>query len=605
MYDVGSNRLRATSLPGDPTGVASGQYSYDDHGNTTSMPHLSTLIWDRRDRLREVDLGGGGRAFHVYDASGERVRKVIERNGSPAEERVSIGAFESYRRIDPGGTTTFVRETIHIGDARTTAIVETEITQGGPAPAPTQTRIRFQHDDHLGSVCLETDEAAAAISYEEYYAFGATAYYSARAALDASPKRFRYLGRERDDETGLQLHRARYYAPWLGRFISFDPVELVLAGASGDPNGYVYGLNNPVVQSDPNGGLSWGKILGFTAAVVIGVGVTVLTGGIAGPIVAGAIGGMVGGIAGEVTEQLVDHGKIVDPMRIVVAGVARAIIGGVFAAIAPVVGGAISRTIGRALTTETGIAAIAAVRDLTERVVARPAGAAVAAGARAVGGAARSGVVALEEAGEGVGTRMGGRFAQNAARQAEARAAQTEAAQAASQNAPGKGVRGAIRGDVDATTNSGQYRPGRAPQNQNAIETPNGPVAPPATPPAPLDPRPVANYNGGEPYPRTACAEIKLFGHTLENTTPASRGTVAISQATRNGPVLMCPSCTANTWVLRGARPNLNIRTGLPGSDVPLVGVGGAVAPQLVLPNDEPSRAINPAGQMFQLSVPF
>lgn len=603
VHDPGSNRLQATSLPGDPAGVASGLYGYDEHGNTTSMPHLSSLVWDRQDRLREVDLGGGGRAYHVYDLAGVRVRKVIEQNGAPVEERVSIGAFEVYRRFDGAGAVSFVRETIHVGDLRSTAVVETTLVDAGPVQPP-QTRIRYQHDDHLDSVCLETDESGAPISYEEFYPFGSTAYYSTRAALAGSPKRFRYLGRERDEETGFQLHRARHYAPWLGRFVSFDPLELVLAGAGGDPNGYAYGLNNPVTLSDPNGGLSWGKIIGFTAAVVIGVAVTVATGGIAVPIVAGAIGGMVGGVAGEVTEQLVDHGKIVDPGRILVAGVSGAVLGGAFAAAAPAVGGAVSKVVGNFLKTELGQGAIAAVREITERVVAKPAGAAIAAGARALGSAVRSGVVALEELGEGVGTKMGGRFAENATRQAEARAAQVEAAQAAADGTKGSGVRSTMRGDVEASTNSGEYYPNREPQNQNIIETPNGPVAPPSTPPPPLDPRPVARASGGKAFRRTDCAEIKLFGHALNTTTAESRGTVAIAQATKHGPVEMCPSCTANRYLFQGARPNLSLRTGPPGSDVPFSGAAGAASP-LVLPSDDPNRAINPAGQMFQLSVPF
>jgi RHS repeat-associated protein len=610
VHGPGSNRLTATSAPGDAAGDASARYAYDAHGNVTAMPHLPSLAWDHRDRLREVDLGGGGRAYYVYDASGARVRKVIERGGAPSEERIAIGAFELYRRHGAGGAVAFARETLLIGDARTSAIAETEVVRDGNAVANPVPRIRFQHGDHLGSVTLETDESGALISYEEYYAFGATAYFSARAGLEASPKRFRYIGRERDEETGLQLHGARYYAPWLGRFISFDPVELMTAAASGDPNGYAYASNNPVVLSDPNGGLSWGQVIGFGVAVGLGIAVTILTGGIAGPIVAGAIGGMVGAVAGEVTEQVIDHGKIVDPGRIAVAGVTGLALGGLLAAVAPAVGGALSRGIGRALATEGGQAAIAAFRDITERAVQRPVGAALAAAGRAVAGAVRAGVVALEEAGEGAGTRMGGRFAENAARQAEARAAQTAAADAALQNAPERGVRGAMRGtadgaSADATTNSGRYNGQRAPQNRTPIETPNGPVAPPETPPAPLDPRPVANVRGGPPYPREHCAEIKLFGRTLNNTTPSSTGTVAFGQGTQNGPVLMCPSCTANSWILRGARPNMNFRFGAPGSDIPFSGAGGAAVPQLVLPSDDPNRAINPAGRMIELTIPL
>ena len=51
---------------------------------------------------------------------------------------------------------------------------------------------RYQHSDHLGSPCLETDVAGAVISYEEYHPFGSTAYSATLSSLSASAKRYRY-----------------------------------------------------------------------------------------------------------------------------------------------------------------------------------------------------------------------------------------------------------------------------------------------------------------------------------------------------------------------------------------------------------------------------
>lgn len=34
------------------------------------------MVWDFKDQLREVNLGGGGTAYYVY-SGGQRVRKVI------------------------------------------------------------------------------------------------------------------------------------------------------------------------------------------------------------------------------------------------------------------------------------------------------------------------------------------------------------------------------------------------------------------------------------------------------------------------------------------------------------------------------------------------
>jgi len=59
--------------------------------------------------------------------------------------------------------------------------------------------------------------------YEEYHPYGSTAWWAGSSAL-VSQKRYRYTGMERDEETGLQCHGVRYYAPWIGRWTSADPI---------------------------------------------------------------------------------------------------------------------------------------------------------------------------------------------------------------------------------------------------------------------------------------------------------------------------------------------------------------------------------------------
>jgi RHS repeat-associated protein len=40
-----------------------------------------------------------------------------------------------------------------------------------------------------------------------------------------SLKRYKYVGKERDEETGLYYYGARYYAAWICRFVSVDPLQ--------------------------------------------------------------------------------------------------------------------------------------------------------------------------------------------------------------------------------------------------------------------------------------------------------------------------------------------------------------------------------------------
>jgi YD repeat-containing protein len=95
------------------------------HGNITTMPHLPTLVWDYQDNLKEVDLGGGGEVWYVYDASGERVRKVIE-NRDITEERIYLGGYEIWTKTI-NGQIADTRETLHVNDgAKRIALLDYE-----------------------------------------------------------------------------------------------------------------------------------------------------------------------------------------------------------------------------------------------------------------------------------------------------------------------------------------------------------------------------------------------------------------------------------------------------------------------------------------------
>jgi RHS repeat-associated protein len=207
------------------------------------------MAWDFRNQLQRVDLGGGGTAYYVYDAAGQRIRKVVEKNaGNLVEERITLGGFEVFRRRDATGTVSLERETLHVmDDRRRVAMVDTR-TVGDETEVPVQL-IRYQLGNHLGSACLELDGTGQIITYEEYYPYGSTSYQAGRSASEVSLKRYRYTGMERDEETGLNHHGARYYAPWLGRWTAADPMGLSTDGV----NLYAYVADNPVGHVDPSG----------------------------------------------------------------------------------------------------------------------------------------------------------------------------------------------------------------------------------------------------------------------------------------------------------------------------------------------------------------
>jgi RHS repeat-associated protein len=253
-----SNRLSATSLPGDPqAGPYTATYKHDAHGNMTMMPHLPAMSWDEQDRLRSttrqsVNAGTPALAFYVYDGGGARIRKesdaasAVAQTGVRQSERIYLGPIELYREFANDGTTiTLTRETLQImGDQHCVAVVELRTAGADPGPAM---QLRFQYTNHLSSAILELDGAAVIVSYEEYFPYGSTSYQAVANQTDV-PKRYRYTGKERDQENDLYYHGARYYAPWLGRWTACDP-----DGLKSGPNPYDYASSNPIKLSDPDG----------------------------------------------------------------------------------------------------------------------------------------------------------------------------------------------------------------------------------------------------------------------------------------------------------------------------------------------------------------
>jgi RHS repeat-associated protein len=248
-----NNRLSSTQVGSGPVE----RYSYDAHGDITGMPHLSLMRWNYLDRLeatarQAVSIGSPETTYYVYDAGGQRVRKVTEQqaaaSSTPArlKERIYLGGFEIYRAYAAGGVIDLERETLRLMDGRQRiALVETRTRGEDGSPARLA---RYQLENHLGSASLELDEAGRVISYEEYYPYGSASYQAMDASIKPAAKRYRYTGKERDEETGLAYHGARYYACWLGTWTACDPL-----GIKGGLNLYRYAANSPTRLIDPQG----------------------------------------------------------------------------------------------------------------------------------------------------------------------------------------------------------------------------------------------------------------------------------------------------------------------------------------------------------------
>ncbi|MBB3841983.1 RHS repeat-associated protein [Runella defluvii] len=448
-YESKNNRIKNTT-------VGNSTYNFTHHalhGYMEVMPHLSSMVWTFKEELQAtakqvVNNGTPETTYYVYDSSGQRARKITENQAAAGvmptfkDERIYVGGYEIYKNQNG-----LERETLHImDDKQRIAMIDTEteartflgMNLGRTSPEQT---VRYQLGNHLGSASLELDENAAVISYEEYHPYGTTAYQARNAVIKAAAKRYRYTGMERDEETGLEYHSARYYMAWLGRWISGDPLEL-----KDGINVFVYVKSNPLNLYDPSGTLSWGQVAGIAAAVVVGTVVTVATAGAAGPVVGvalatvigGAVGGAAGGAVGEVVEAHIDNREA----HVGRAALIGAVAGGVFAgagvaagAVARSAGGqAVASAVGRSAVGRTATTAVSRVSAAAGRVAATEAGQAARSVAtrvanssvgRVTASAARratTGLEAIERVSERAGSSLARRIPGSALNRAEASA---------------------------------------------------------------------------------------------------------------------------------------------------------------------------------------
>jgi RHS repeat-associated protein len=241
VYNTGQNTLNKIDTGGGSPSLIE-DYTYDSNGNQITAGVSRNYSWNHSDQLicYKNQVGTSNPTIYTqYDYAGQdRVSKLVRTgtSGSPIYQRtIYIDGIFEYVKLENG--TTYEKNYIHMMDDKS-RIAEVRI--GDIFPGDITDDVTYIIEDQIGSSVMRTDVSGNEIDREEYYPFGDS------SLRTFSYKRYRYVGKEKDSESGLYYYGARYYAAWTCRFISVDPK----AQKYKDLSGYVYADNKPIMLID-------------------------------------------------------------------------------------------------------------------------------------------------------------------------------------------------------------------------------------------------------------------------------------------------------------------------------------------------------------------
>ncbi|MBA3899782.1 MAG: LysM peptidoglycan-binding domain-containing protein, partial [Bacteroidetes bacterium] len=242
-YNPGVNTLQKVDTGG---GSLIQDFTYDATGNQLTAGSTRVYIWTAANRLLIYKNQAGSSdptifAQYDYDGGGNRVSKLV-RTGTaqnPVYERtIYIDGIFEYCKLENGST--YEKNYVHVMDDQSRIAM---VRVGQTFPDDIADVVTYNLEDQIGSSTVRLNTTGAVIDKEEFYPFGDS------SLRTFTKKRYRYVGKEKDLESGLYYYGARYYSSWLCRFISVDP----LAGKFAHLSPYNYASNNPVNHLDIDG----------------------------------------------------------------------------------------------------------------------------------------------------------------------------------------------------------------------------------------------------------------------------------------------------------------------------------------------------------------
>lgn len=303
-------------------GFDDGNYAYDASGNIISK-NGGTYTYNAHFALT-INAGDGTEIYSAtQDACGRMKTRVtssqslvFEYNGMGCLDAISTDDGTVLRSILSDYLGNRIRETRADGttilyinpfykitrDSQQTAtakiisdslgVVASIAATAGDNAGDTKEILYFRRD-HKGSVTLSFDASGAIASKIIYDGYGAS-----RIVEGANDFDIKYESRQWDEDISLYYFGARYYDPFVARFITPDTQVGASSFLQADAlNHFAFELNNPINYVDPSGhSASWvaGLIIGLA---ILAAGILILaTMGTAAPVVA-ALGATGAGLA--------------------------------------------------------------------------------------------------------------------------------------------------------------------------------------------------------------------------------------------------------------------------------------------------------------------
>ncbi|KAK2463995.1 hypothetical protein APHAL10511_003939 [Amanita phalloides] len=266
----------------DASGSIQSTFDYSVDGNITgekdgSGTQKRVMKYDTQNRLTEMNGG-----TFTYDFTGRLIKTVS------ATGETTIYPSMTY---EVRYTSSNIYHTAYIGHGYRRASITTETTASGGRVG--DAKIHYFHNDHLGSTVAASDVSGKIITKYEYDSFGKVA---SQTGEDVA--RYKFQGKELFGN--IYNFGARFFDPYLGRFLTLDNFPISLAKITPSTfNMYSFARNDPINFIDFNGNAPWWHWLVDALLIVAGVIATLIP--IPGVQILGA--GLLGaGISGLMTD---------------------------------------------------------------------------------------------------------------------------------------------------------------------------------------------------------------------------------------------------------------------------------------------------------------